>query len=150
MWAKAVHRPVDTFAILVATFATIVIVCNALLLQSGSHPAPFFANQAPQTTTGAARQKLAEQLAARQPPQTIPARLNDPIADLIGPSPRILAVQHILSEFGYGQIKPSGILDSATSSAIEAFERQHRMPVTGEVSDRLVGELSAMTGQPAH
>jgi hypothetical protein len=149
MWARAVHRPVDTLAILTAGFLSIAIVCNALFLQSGSHPAPFFANQMSQTATSTARHKLAEQLAARQPPHAIPARLSDPIADLIGPSPRILAVQRILAEFGYGQIKPSGILDDATSSAIEAFERGHKMPVTGQVSDRLVSELAAMTGQSA-
>jgi peptidoglycan hydrolase-like protein with peptidoglycan-binding domain len=127
----------------------VAIVCNALFLQSGSHPAPFFANQTSQAAAGTARHKLAEQLAARQPPQAIPARLSDPIADLIGPSPRILAVQRILSDFGYGQIKLSGILDNATSSAIETFERDHKMPVTGQVTDRLVGELSTMTGRSA-
>jgi peptidoglycan hydrolase-like protein with peptidoglycan-binding domain len=81
-------------------------------------------------------------------PVVIPARLNDPIADLIGPSPRILAVQRILSEFGYGQIRPSGVLDDATSMAIEKFEREHKMPSTGRVSDRLVSDLAALTGQP--
>ena len=43
----------------------------------------------------------------------------------------------MLSEFGYGQIKPSGILDEATSAAIEKFEREHKLPVTGRLSDRL-------------
>ena len=63
-----------------------------------------------------------------RPPQTVPMpvpspRRNDPIADLIGPSPRILAVQRVLSNYGYGQIKPTGMLDDATSQAIEKFER---------------------------
>jgi len=145
-WAKAVHRPVDAFAILAAVVVTIVILCNALFLQSGSRTAPLFVNPTPQAVTGAARLKLAEQLATRPVPQPIPARSDDPIAELIGPSPRILAVQRRLSEFGYGQIKPSGILDDGTSAAIERFEREHRLPVTGQVSDRLVSELFAMTG----
>ncbi len=46
-------------------------------------------------------------------PQPVAVRRNDPIADLIGPSPRIVAVQRALSDYGYGQIKPSGILDEA-------------------------------------
>lgn len=75
-------------------------------------------------------------------------RRNDPIADLIGPSPRIQAVQRALSDYGYGQIKPSGMLDDATSEAIEKFEREHKLPVTGRVSDRLVAELTAMVGHP--
>lgn len=150
VWAKAVHRPVDCLAILTAAAATILIIVNAVFLQSGAHPAPFLANPTPQTVTGAVRPKPAEQVAAKPAPQAIPAAGNDPIAELIGPSPRILAVQHVLSEFGYGQIKPSGVLDDATSAAIATFEREHKLPVTGRISDRLVGDLSAMAGQPAH
>jgi len=53
-----------------------------------------------------------------------------------------------LSDYGYGQIKPSGILDDATSTAIEKFERERKLPITGQVSDRLVGALAAMVGHP--
>ncbi|HEY5217766.1 MAG TPA: peptidoglycan-binding protein, partial [Pseudolabrys sp.] len=28
------------------------------------------------------------------------------------------------------------------------FERDHRLPVTGQISDRFVRELAAMTGRP--
>ena len=81
-----------------------------------------------------------------------PLRRNDPIAELIGPSigspSRVLAVQRALSDFGYGQIKPSGTLDEATSAAIEKFEREHKLPVTGRISDRLLSDLAAMTGHP--
>ncbi len=80
--------------------------------------------------------------------QTVAARRNDPIAEFIGSSARIMAVQRVLSEFGYGQIKPSGFIDNATSAAIEKFEREHKLPVTGRVSDRLVSDLAAMTGRP--
>lgn len=73
---------------------------------------------------------------------------NDPIARLLAPSKRILAIQSALSDFGYGQIKPTGINDTATRAAIEKFERDHRMPVTGQVSERVVRELAAMTGRP--
>jgi peptidoglycan hydrolase-like protein with peptidoglycan-binding domain len=72
---------------------------------------------------------------------------NDPIAELIAPSKRILAIQRALSDFGYGQIKPSGQYDPETRTAIEKFERDHRLPVTGQISDRFVRELAAMTGR---
>ena len=149
MWAKAVHRPVDCFAILAAIAATILIVVNAVFLQSGAHPAPFVANQAPMQASGAARPKPTDQPAPRPVRLVIPGPGNDPIAELIGPSPRIVAVQRVLSEFGYGQIKQSGVLDGATRAAIETFEREHKLPVTGHISERLVSELSAMAGQPA-
>jgi len=76
-----------------------------------------------------------------------PAR-NDPIAELIAPSKRVLAIQRALADFGYGQIKPSGAYDPDTRTAIEKFERDHRLPVTGQMSDRFVRELAAMTGRP--
>jgi peptidoglycan hydrolase-like protein with peptidoglycan-binding domain len=77
-----------------------------------------------------------------------PARTNDPIAALIAPSNKILAIQRALAEFGYGQIKPTGLYDPATRVAIEKFERDRRLPVTGQISDRFVRELSSMTGRP--
>ncbi|MGB6349300.1 MAG: peptidoglycan-binding domain-containing protein [Pseudolabrys sp.] len=72
----------------------------------------------------------------------------DPIARLITPSKRVTAVQRALSDFGYGQIKPTGVYDPDTRAAIEKFERDHKLPVTGQLSDRVVRELAAMTGRP--
>jgi peptidoglycan hydrolase-like protein with peptidoglycan-binding domain len=75
---------------------------------------------------------------------------SDPIARLIAPAPskRVTAVQRALSDFGYGQIKPTGILDPDTRAAVEKFERERRLPVDGQISDRFVRELAAMTGRP--
>jgi peptidoglycan hydrolase-like protein with peptidoglycan-binding domain len=72
----------------------------------------------------------------------------DPIAKLIAPSKRIVSIQRALADFGYGQIKATGVYDPETRSAIEKFERDHRLPVTGQISDRFVRELAAMTGRP--
>lgn len=80
--------------------------------------------------------------AAPAPPTT------DPIAKLIAPSKRIVSIQRALADFGYGQIKATGVYDPETRSAIEKFERDHRLPVTGQISDRFVRELAAMTGRP--
>ena len=154
LWAKATRRPVDTFAIVAAIAASCIIIVNAVFLQSGLHPAPFFANPKPVAVAGNDPARHAEPTVPTRPvataltPQPVAARRNDPIADLIGPSPRIAAVQRALSDYGYGQIKPSGVLDEPTSNAIEKFEREHKLPVSGQVSDRLVGELAAMTGHP--
>jgi peptidoglycan hydrolase-like protein with peptidoglycan-binding domain len=72
----------------------------------------------------------------------------DAIAKLISPSKRVTAVQRALTDFGYGQIKPTGVVDPETRAAVEKFERDHRLPVTGQISDRLVRELAGMTGRP--
>lgn len=160
IWAKAVHRPVDTLAILGAAGMSLVIIVNAVFLQSGSHPAPFIATATSSAPTekhfnvaGSAIVKPAQAVSARSSaavpvPQTVSARRNDPIAELIAMAPRVMAVQRVLSEWGYGQLKPSGILDQATSAAIEKFEREHRLPVTGRLSDGLFSEIAAMTGHP--
>ena len=81
------------------------------------------------------------------PPAPVPAA--DPIAKLVGtPSKRVTAVQRALSDFGYGQIKPTGVFDPDTRAALEKFERDRRLPPTGQISDRVVRELAAMTGRP--
>jgi peptidoglycan hydrolase-like protein with peptidoglycan-binding domain len=73
---------------------------------------------------------------------------NDPIAELIAPTKQVLAVQRALSDFGYGQIKPTGVYDPATQAGVEKFERDRKLPVTGQISEQLIRELSAMTGRP--
>lgn len=63
------------------------------------------------------------------------------------PSRRVMAVQRLLSDYGYGQLAPSGQIDAATRAAIRKFEVARHLPVTGQVSDRLLGELAAVTGR---
>ncbi|HEY1312088.1 MAG TPA: peptidoglycan-binding domain-containing protein [Pseudolabrys sp.] len=84
---------------------------------------------------------------AKSAPVAAPVR-NDPIAELIAPTKQVLAIQRALTDFGYGQIKPTGIYDPATQSAIEKFQRDRKLPVTGQISDQLVRELAAITGRP--
>jgi len=76
------------------------------------------------------------------------AQASDPIAALLTPNRRIVAVQRALSDYGYGQIKPTGTYDPETRAAISQFERERKLPITGQVSDRLTRELTAMTGRP--
>jgi peptidoglycan hydrolase-like protein with peptidoglycan-binding domain len=73
---------------------------------------------------------------------------SDGAIDRSAPSKRVIALQRALAEYGYGQIKPSGIIDAETQAAIEKFERERKLPITGQASDRLVRELAAMTGRP--
>jgi putative peptidoglycan binding protein len=61
---------------------------------------------------------------------------------------RVAAVQRALTEYGYGQLKPTGTVGSDTQAAIQKFERARKLPVTGQMSDRLVRELTAMIGHP--
>ena len=72
----------------------------------------------------------------------------DPIAELIAPPQRVIAVQRALNDYGYGPVKVSGSFGAETVSAIQKFERDRKLPVTGQISPRLLRELAALTGRP--
>lgn len=72
---------------------------------------------------------------------------HDPLGDLISSQRKVVAIQRALTRYGYGQFKPTGTVGPETRAAIQKFERERKLPVTGQISDRLVRELSAMTGQ---
>ncbi len=157
VWAKATRRPVDTFALLAALATCVIIAVNALFLQSGSLPRPFsLAAPAPANTVPVRHEvtqipkplPVSHTVEVLRSPQAPPGRRNDPIGQLIGMSSRIVAVQKALTNYGYGQIKPTGVIDRPTSAAIARFEREHNMPVTGRVSDRLVSDLAVLIGHP--
>jgi hypothetical protein len=61
---------------------------------------------------------------------------------------RVAAVQRALTQYGYGQLKATGAVGADTQAAITKFERDRKLPVTGQMSDRLVKELTAMIGHP--
>ena len=168
--------PKDVLGLCAAVAATSLIIVNALVLQAGPHPAPIFAEltvpaASPETATGAvgARPRPAERrrsgaglsaatpaAATRLGPGAKPlsatppagAVRHDPIAELLEPSNRMIAVQRALTEFGYGQVKPTGTFGPETKTAIERFERERNLPVTGQISERLTRELTAMKGGP--
>jgi hypothetical protein len=76
-----------------------------------------------------------------RPPASIPSNQS-------AASKRIAALQRALTEYGYGQLKPTGTIGSDTQAAIQKFERDRKLPVTGQMSDRVVKELAAMIGHP--
>jgi peptidoglycan hydrolase-like protein with peptidoglycan-binding domain len=216
------QHPKESIALVAVAATTSAILMNALFLQKGPHPAPFFVTQtrplARTDTTGAlsvlprprpaeapaprsrteivtdiqrelARRgfyegtpdgvygpktdaairdfeqasglkiaaepaeiilKAISQSSSKAPAQTTAAtpRNDATTAEMIGPSKRVLAVQRALADFGYGQIKPTGVLNPETTAAIEKFERERKLPITGQMSERLARELSALTGRP--
>jgi len=77
-----------------------------------------------------------------RPPAPIPATAQSTGAR------RVAAVQRALTQYGYGQLKPTGAVGADTQAAITKFERDRKLPVTGQMSDRLVKELTAMIGHP--
>jgi hypothetical protein len=165
-WIRLSRRPVDAIAIISAAGISVVIVVNAVFLQSGMHPpfvepgksnsksdllkGPMANNPAQVKAAGpnAPAQVITTSTPNQPTAQPAVARRGDAITEMIGPSSRIAAVQRALSECGYGQIKVTGILDGPTGTAIQKFEHEHNMPSTGRVSDRLLKELATLAGHP--
>jgi hypothetical protein len=87
--------------------------------------------------------------AAPAPPPSVALRPPAPIPPVqVTGSRRVAAVQRVLTEYGYGQLRATGTIGADTQAAIQKFERDRKLPITGQVSDRLVRELSAMIGHP--
>jgi hypothetical protein len=178
---RITRRPKEWIAPSIVLAASAAVICNALFLQSGPHPAPIFASTAKPVpakdatgtvvaapprprpaefdtprSEGSAPPRSRGDIVTRassgptRPPTTGGTAIarNDPSIERPGGSKRVLAVQRALTEFGYGQIGPTGIEDAATAAAIQKFERGHKMPVTGQISERLVREIATMTGRP--
>jgi hypothetical protein len=86
-------------------------------------------------------------------PAAAPANVTRPPAPIPAPAQtagarRVAAVQRALTQYGYGQLKPTGAVGADTQAAISKFEHARKLPVTGQMSDRLVRELAAITGHP--
>ncbi|MDO8980653.1 MAG: peptidoglycan-binding domain-containing protein [Afipia sp.] len=171
------HSPKDTLAATAALAAVIAIVSNAMFLQAGRHPSPMFSTAAvsslpaiapasaplprvrppeaearvidkPLESAALAPAKPIAAPAAPRPPAAVPTAKSDPVGDLIVSTRRIASVQRALTEFGYGQLKPTGVIGTDTQAAIQKFERDRKMPVTGQLSDRLIRDLTVLTGRP--
>ena len=111
------------------------------LVVKSTNSAPAAASNAanpPAKPTGAAAAAPSHVI---RPPASIPASSQSAGAR------RVASVQRALTEYGYGQLKPTGAVGADTQAAITKFERDRKLPVTGQMSDRLVRELTAMTGR---
>ena len=138
------------------------IVVNAVGLQHGRRvdlapdPAPVVAVRpaAPAPVVKPAPAPAPAPVAIPEPPpRPFPVAVaraeksEDPIAGLLrsqGVDKRklTLAAQNSLARLGY-PIKASGALDADTKSALTAFEKAHKLPVTNEITPKLVKSLSA-------
>jgi hypothetical protein len=88
---------------------------------------------------------------APRPPAVIPAAAapakGETAASTNLSSQRVAAVQRALTDYGYGQLKATGTVGADTQAAIQKFERERKLPLTGQVSERLVRELGLATGR---
>ncbi len=133
------------------------------LIRSNGAPPP-----APQRPQRAALQAPAPAPVPAPAPSPVPASppsrtqtVRDPIAEMIrlgGPVPTppanvgrsdgadvVLSGQRALARLGYG-VKVDGMMGPGTRQAIERFEQDRHLPVTGTFNARTVRELSSLSG----
>ena len=91
--------------------------------------------------TNLVKQTISAPPSVARPPAPIPVQQS-------AAARRIAGVQRALSEYGYGNLKITGAMGAETQSAIQKFEREHKMQVSGQLSDRLLRELGAAIGHP--
>lgn len=168
-----IARPGETLGALVVLGAAAYVSVNALGLQAGRHPAPILpvAQSEPAPTQAAQKPKepaapvqiakpeepVAKARAEARGPVT---PTHDGIADVLRTAGEttasvnqksdqpVLKAQRALVKLGYAGIKPDGIMGPGTKAAVEKFEREHKLPVTGEPAGRTLRELSAKAGLP--
>lgn len=156
---------------------------NALMKQSGAHPAPLFASAKPEvaalepprrpdfegtpfarsepaaaaTTKSVSGQPAAAKAAApsgdaigallrSDQPRPADAAAPKPAVDPKANAARIVAVQKALLKTGYGPIGTDGVAGSATRQALERFERDRNLPVTGSLAPRTLKQLASASG----
>jgi peptidoglycan hydrolase-like protein with peptidoglycan-binding domain len=145
----------DALGVVVGALLTITVLVNVLFMQSGLHPAPMFKGASLQTKSTATHSTSAAVPRPRPSEPTVLPAPSKPTAPSVArngverspASNRVIALQRALAEYGYGQIKATGIIDGDTRTAIEKFERERKLPITGQATDRVVRELAAVTGR---
>ena len=93
------------------------------------------------------------------PPRAAPAG-SDPIGAMIRggdgkertaevrPDGRVTAAQKALGKLGYGPLKADGLMGVGTRQALERFERDNNLPVTGGLGVKTVRQLASAAGTP--
>jgi hypothetical protein len=179
------RRPVRTIVGATATALVTGIILNAVMFQTGRHPAPLFGG--PGMTTAAmkpatpplpaprpANVAQAAQVAPTPSPAPAPStRASEPlapaqraaepapaagkkdaiaallkgegIADPVLPPARVAAVQKALIKSGF-ILRADGVMGATTRQALERFEQERKLPVTGDLSPRTLRELAAQSG----
>jgi len=145
--------PARGYAGAALTAVLVGIVVNALTLQHVRHPAPFFAPHPPAAAATPAP-------IVAPPPPTRPADLAgagdapanprgvDAIGDLLrveadkDAQKALLAAQNALIKLGY-PVKADGAPSAATTAALRDFERAHSLPLSSEMTPRLLKQLTA-------
>jgi hypothetical protein len=127
-------------------------------------PRPIAVNNAPAPAIAPSTQPVAiptRPIAAPRDAAPAPAKAPDAIGDMLRTAPassaaapanisaidstRVLLVQNALMKLGY-VLHPDGVMGTTTRQAIEKLERERGWPVRGELTPKVLREISARSG----
>ena len=155
-------RQASTYAGAAFATAMIAVVVNALVLQHERHPSPFFGASAEDGVARPVEHTASPSVASTSAPVSPPPRptdlagsseaanahASDPIGDVLrGPAVKdnqklVASAQTSLAKLGY-VVKTNGVAGAETMTALRDFEKSHGMPVSTDITPRLVKQLSA-------
>jgi hypothetical protein len=175
-WRRAFEGKRGLRRLLMLGFGAAVAIgvpVNALWLQEGPHPAPLFHFGAPQPDAKTATLLVKDAPLPRPRPASLGVAASEPapaakteatkplgksidaIAQLIGggvaksdagaKDKSVVFAQRALAKLGY-PLHQDGVFGGTTRQAVEKFERANGMPVTGELSQKILRKLSAKSG----
>ncbi|GJE28621.1 hypothetical protein LKMONMHP_3494 [Methylobacterium organophilum] len=168
-----IAHPGETLGTLAALAAAAYVALNALGFQVGRHPAPIL----PQAVAKAEPKKAAPPPAKAAPEEPAAVKAAEPprpkeaaeaakpvphdaIGEIIKTRPETTAsvtpkadpavarAQRALVKLGYGPLKEDGLMGPGTRAAIEKFERDRKLAVTGQPAGKTLRELAAKAGLP--
>lgn len=125
----------------------------ASLAPAAPAPAPAPVARAPETPAAPPTAPRVATREAEPAPAPVAAK-KDPIAALLNgetpqeasaPNARVAAVQKALIKSGF-VLRADGVMGATTRQALERFERDRRLPVTGDLSPRTLRELAEQSG----
>jgi peptidoglycan hydrolase-like protein with peptidoglycan-binding domain len=163
VFGVALRHPGRTAMTVLAIAAAGVIVANAVFFQTGEHPSPLFTTRtadAPAAAPAAAPPAAAPAAAPAQQPATRAAPVDEigrlvevtavgaPQVAAVAASPVVVEVQQLLTAQGYQPGAVDGLFGTRTENAIRAYQADHRLAVTGEISETLLAMLRS-TGTAA-
>lgn len=174
-WRFIRRRPGVVLAVVATVGIGGAVARNALTQQANRHPAPLFG---PRPAAAAVEPPRRPEFSASLPlpaprpemavttTQSIPEpprpAAADPIGSLIrtgnaasktsearnADGGRVLTAQKALAKLGYGPLKADGLMGLTTKQALERFERDHNLPLTGGLGTRTTRQLASASGLP--
>jgi peptidoglycan hydrolase-like protein with peptidoglycan-binding domain len=146
--ARVMENPAMSGGLLVMALTATAVVSNALFLQHGQHPEPWFATRPALAMTPDGGAVVVPDPRPRGTPEMDPPapRIQPAVAPAAAVRPAstqlVADLQRALGERGLYDGKVDGLFGARTRAAISAYEKSQGLPVTGvpsaEVLDRIV------------